>query len=144
MNDKLIVLVLAGGAFVGGAIGLLAALPDGFFTFHMHSHSAYSDPAREVAGITFGGGSGIVAGAIWLLVMWRIARNADGGKIILCGTALGCGVGALAGMLMQLGLSVMTHSSLIGPLLAGFVFGTAGGLPTGLLCGFTLWWQRGE
>lgn len=144
ISDKLVIFVLVGGAFIGGGFGLLAALPDAFYSFHMHSHWLNGDAGREVIGIAFGAGSGVVAAILWLLAMWRVARNADGGKIMLCGIALGCGAGTWAGMLMQLGLSAMAHSDPFGPLVAGLVFGTVAGFTTGTACGFALWWLRGE
>ena len=144
MGDKFIVFALVSGAFVGGAFGLFASLPDAFYTFHAHSHGLYGDAGRGVIGFAFGAGSGLVAAVLWLLAMWRVARNAEDGKAVFCGIALGCGVGALAGMLTQLGLSVMTHSSMAVPLLVGLGFGAAAGFPTGTVCGFGLCWQRGE
>lgn len=144
MSDKLIVVVLVVGAFVGGAFGAVASLPDAFYTFHLHSHGLASDAGRAVIGVAFGAGSGIVAAVLWLLAMWRLVRNADNCKIVLGGMALGCGVGALAGMLMQLGLSVVTHSSLVGPLIVGLVFGAAGGFAAGAVSVVALCRQRIE
>jgi hypothetical protein len=144
MGDKLIVFVLVVGAFVGGAFGLFAALPDEFYTFHMHTRGLTSDANREAVGISLGAGSGLVAAVLWLLAMWRVGRNADSRTIVLGGMALGCGAGALAGMLMQLGLSVVTHSSLAGPLLVGLLFGAAGGFAAGAVSVVALCRQRVE
>jgi hypothetical protein len=135
---KLRVTVCSAGCVVGVLFGLLA--PWMYWSFLRAGGEGFRDALRVPAGL-FGGGGGLVAGAVWSAVIVRKSRTyfARLGtvpwRLLASGVRWGIVVGMGSAAAMHLGLMAVVERWDPAILVGGMVFGAVGGSITGLVCG---------
>jgi hypothetical protein len=140
LSIVLAIIVILAGAAVGGVFGSAASIMYDF-PFHFPSEQQHKNP-WGAHGLLLGAIGGAGAGLLWTILMRRVPAGAGGARIVFTGIGLGIAVGAMAAIVLHLGLMTFSGMWGSGPVEDGLIFGVPAGLVTGLFCGLAEWGCR--
>jgi len=140
LSIVLAIVVILAGAAVGGVFGSAASvLYDPLFLFP--SEQPHKNP-WGAHGLLLGAIGGAGAGLLWTILMRRVPASAGGFRIGFTGMGLGIVVGAMAAVVLHLGLMLVSGQWMPTYVLIGFFYAVPAGFATGLFCGLAEWGCR--